>query len=52
MANSARGISDADAGFANQANGFTNRHGRIAEKQSGAGKILRIIGWTDVNKVE
>ena len=51
MANSARGISDADAGFANPGNGFTNRHGRIAEKQSGAETLLRIIGWGGIKGV-
>ena len=44
-ANTAKDISDADAGCVNPANGSTNRHGRIAEKQSGAEKPLRIIGW-------
>ena len=52
MANSARGISDADAGFANPGNGFTNRHGRIAKKPRGARKLLGIIGWIDINKGE
>lgn len=48
-ANSARGISDVDAGFVNPANVFTNRLGRITGKQSGVGKILKSIGWIDTN---
>ena len=51
MANSARGISDADAGFANPGNGFTNRHGRIAKKLRGAGELSRITGLVGIKTV-
>ena len=49
--NTARDISDVAAGCANPANGFTNRHGRIAKKLRGAGELSRITGLVGIKTV-